>query len=385
MFFALIGRGLAATASCASSSASSCTVKRGISSWSIDTVAKPVIQAQYAVRGEILTRALELEKTLRTDPSSLPFESVVKCNIGNPQALGQKPITFTRAVLAHALAPGVADANDSNPFHASDVVERAERYLSDARSLGAYSESQGLETVRNDVADFINARDEVARPERETRASDIFLLNGASHGVRLVLQTMIRGPDDAVLVPIPQYPLYSALIALLNGHFQGYFTSEDGSAWETPMSSIESAYEEAVSLGKTVRAMVVINPGNPTGSTLGRVEMERIVKFCLEKNIVLMADEVYQNNVYSDTTSFTSFKKVAVESDDAFHNLQLVSFHSISKGLSGECGLRGGYMDIFNVDAEVKAQIYKLSSVELCPNVPGQGRRRSHDESTQEG
>lgn len=82
-----------------------------------------------------------------------------------------------------------------------------------------------------------------------------------------------------------------------------------------------------------------------------------------------MADEVYQTNVYRDDRQFVSFKKVVC---DMKSPVELVSFHSISKGIIGECGRRGGYFELYNFDDQVVDQLYKLSSISLCPNAQGQ-------------
>lgn len=95
--------------------------------------------------------------------------------------------------------------------------------------------------------------------------------------------------------------------------------------------------------------------------------------FCFRKHIVLMADEVYQENVYVKDKPFVSFKKVLFEMGSKYSdNLELASFHSVSKGFIGECGKRGGYMELVNFDADVKAEVYKLASIGLCPNTIGQ-------------
>ena len=101
--------------------------------------------------------------------------------------------------------------------------------------------------------------------------------------------------------------------------------------------------------------------------------MEDLVKICEEHSLVLLADEVYQDNLHArvsdPSVSFTSFKKVA-------HALQspapLISFHSTSKGVLGECGRRGGYFECTNISPEVLALIYKMVSVGLCPPLQGQ-------------
>ena len=86
---------------------------------------------------------------------------------------------------------------------------------------------------------------------------------------------------------------------------------------------------------------------------------------------MLLADEVYQRNVYDEEKTFLSAKRVAMETPGS-ENLQIVSFHSISKGLIGECGRRGGYMELHNIDPGVQSHLYKLASSGLRSNIPGQ-------------
>ena len=84
-----------------------------------------------------------------------------------------------------------------------------------------------------------------------------------------------------------------------------------------------------------------------------------------------MADEVYQNNIYTDA-EFISVRRVLAEMGAPYsNNVELVSLHSTSKGLMGECGLRGGYMETVNLDGFVEKMLYKLKSIELCSNTPG--------------
>ena len=116
-----------------------------------------------------------------------------------------------------------------------------------------------------------------------------------------------------------------------------------------------------------------------------------MLEFCHNEGIVLLADEVYQENVYDKKTKpFYSFKKVLRQMPTPIANTQeLFSFHSVSKGFIGECvsatslslpslisstrcGRRGGYMECTNIDPEIKAQLYKLASISLCPNLDGQ-------------
>lgn len=92
---------------------------------------------------------------------------------------------------------------------------------------------------------------------------------------------------------------------------------------------------------------MVINPGNPTGQALSYEVMKDIIKFCEERSLVIIADEVYQNNVYDPSKEFHSFRKVILELNSP---VELLSIHSLSKGFYGECGLRGGYLHLHNID-----------------------------------
>lgn len=90
-----------------------------------------------------------------------------------------------------------------------------------------------------------------------------------------------------------------------------------------------------------VRGLVVINPGNPTGGVLSRENQEEVLKLCRDKKLILVADEVYQENVYAEGKSFTSFRQVMYESEFK-DEVQMVSLHSTSKGFLGEISSRGG-------------------------------------------
>jgi alanine transaminase len=137
---------------------------------------------------------------------------------------------------------------------------------------------------------------------------------------------------------------------------------------------IRDAYKKAADEGIDTRAIVIINPGNPTGSSLAEEEIKDVLKFAAEKKLVVMADEVYQTNVFIG--KFTSFKKVLrelqKEEPGKYDNVELASLHSVSKGMVGECGHRGGYYEMVGFDPEVVAQIYKFVSIQLCPPVIGQ-------------
>ncbi|KAJ6597547.1 pyridoxal phosphate-dependent transferase [Mycena vulgaris] len=198
---------------------------------------------------------------------------------------------------------------------------------------------------------------------------NIFLTGGASAGVSLLINMLITDPTSGILIPIPQYPLYTATLAQHHGRPIPYYLDES-SGWSTSIESINAGLEAAHSEGAVPKALVIINPGNPTGALLSAETMAALVRLCEEHSLVLLADEVYQSNLHQPATHpFTSFKKVVSELQSP---VPLVSFHSISKGVSGECGRRGGYFELTNFPADVRALVHKLVSVGLWPPLPGQ-------------
>mmetsp|Transcript_27307 Transcript_27307/g.37998 ORF Transcript_27307/g.37998 Transcript_27307/m.37998 type:complete len:497 (-) Transcript_27307:409-1899(-) len=325
-----------------------------------------VIGAEYAVRGEIVIKAEKYKQMIAKGDSKLPFSEVVSCNIGNPQELEQKPITFFRQVLALCTLPSLMDDPNVHEMFSQDSISKAKEIMKlIPGGSGAYSHSMGIPGLRKKVADFIERRD--GYPSDPNK---IFLTDGASSAVQMCLQLCIRGAEDGVMVPIPQYPLYSASIALHGGTQVNYYLDEKNK-WSSSIEELRRSYNEAKSKGIQVRSLVIINPGNPTGQCLEEANMREILSFCQETGITLMADEVYQTNIYAETP-FTSFKKVLCDMGEQVKDVTLVSFHSVSKGFLGECGRRGGYMEVWNMNEEVQMQLYKLSSVTLCSNIDGQ-------------
>ena len=142
--------------------------------------------------------------------------------------------------------------------------------------------------------------------------------------------------------------------------------------WGINADEIEGQVRAAKEMGICVRAIVVINPGNPTGNVLRREDIEAIISIAFENNLVILADEVYQNNVYDSEVPFYSFRKILAEMGRPWaDSVELVSLHSVSKGLLGECGLRGGYFELHNFDKFAADMVYKLKSIELCSNQVG--------------
>lgn len=97
-----------------------------------------------------------------------------------------------------------------------------------------------------------------------------------------------------------------------------------------------------------------------------------IIRFAHRRKMVVFADEVYQENIYDPKKKFVSFRKVRNEMPEPYRSIEMFSFHSTSKGLLGECGIRGGYVEMSNIAPEVKEQLLKLKSIFLCSNSTGQ-------------
>ncbi|XP_047420136.1 alanine aminotransferase 1 isoform X2 [Sciurus carolinensis] len=333
----------------------------------LNTMNPRVRKVEYAVRGPIVLRALELEQELRQGVKK-PFTEVIRANIGDAHAMGQRPITFLRQVLALCVHPDLL----SSPEFPEDAKRRAQRILlaCGGHSLGAYSISSGIQLIREDVAQYIQRRDGGIPAD----PNNIFLSTGASDAIVTVLKLLVAGEGrtrTGVLIPIPQYPLYSATLAELGAVQVDYYLDEER-AWALDVAELRRALSQARD-HCCPRALCVINPGNPTGQVQTRECIEAVIRFAFEEGLFLMADEVYQDNVYAEGSQFYSFKKVLTEMGPPYAAQQeLASFHSVSKGYMGECGFRGGYVEVVNMDPEVQRQMLKLMSVRLCPPVPGQ-------------
>jgi len=194
---------------------------------------------------------------------------IIFTNVGNPHAVKQKPITYYRQVLALCDLPAEygVDHPHADKLFPKDVIAKAKEYKEaiGAGGTGSYSHSQGIMKFREHVANFIEERD----GGHPAFPGDIFLTNGASTGIQNVLMALMSGNKDAVMIPIPQYPIYSALIALLGGRQVGYELDESA-GWAVTKEELESTLADAKTKGLKVKAMAIINPGNPTGQVLNR-------------------------------------------------------------------------------------------------------------------
>jgi aspartate/methionine/tyrosine aminotransferase len=338
-----------------------------------------ILAMEYAVRGPIPQRAAKLKDE---------GKDVIFCNIGNPQALGQAPITYYRQVVSLLEEPAKIERErqlkglfEENPysklresdFVPEDILSLSEKILvQTGKGLGAYTESKGYRFVREAIAKFINRRDGFdAATGLQADPEAIFLTDGASDGAKRVLNLVISKKTDGVMIPIPQYPLYSASIKAFGGTQVNYYPDEEND-WALNRDALESAYNAATEQGTDVKLIVVINPGNPTGAILDEKSIHEVIDFAKAHGLAIIADEVYQENVYGG--EFISFAHSLGDEKD----VPLFSLHSISKGFYGECGHRGGYLEVRNAPMVMGTEmnfvdlLLKQASVSLCANTVGQ-------------
>ena len=338
-----------------------------------------ILEMEYAVRGPIPRRAAELEAQ---------GMKIIPCHIGNPQALVQPSLTYVRQVLGLVEDPAkisrerklkamfeetpFSDLRESD-FISEDVLSISEKIITHMKAggTGAYTESKGERFIREAIAEFINNRDDY-KPSGSLGADPekIFLTSGASQGVKFVIDLLVAQSNDGIMIPIPQYPLYSASIKEAGGVQVNYYPDED-SGWTFDRALLEASLNEARKNGVNVKGIVVINPGNPTGAVLNEQCIKEVIAFAREHHLAIIADEVYQENIYAG--EFVSFAK-ALGTDE----VPLFSMHSISKGFYGECGHRGGYLEVRNPQRiqgsnnDFVDLLTKQASVSLCANTAGQ-------------
>ncbi|MFH4974292.1 hypothetical protein AB6A40_001001 [Gnathostoma spinigerum] len=320
---------------------------------------------EFAVRGPIVIRGGQLAKDLEKGAKK-PFTSIVKANIGDAHDMGQKPITFIRQVVACTAYPELMKSSEIP----EDVKEHAKLILHDCggHSVGSYGPSPGIECIRKHCADYISQRDGIP-----ANSDDIYITAGATEGIRNILKLFVnekaRKPVG-VMIPIPQYPLYSATLDEFGLGQVRYYLDEDKN-WALNTEELERAYHESKNKYDT-KVICVINPGNPAGQVLTRQNIEEVIRFAHKHDLFIMADEVYQNNIYAKNSKFFSFRKVMKELGGEYAEQELASFYSVSKGYMGECGLRSGYTEILNMDPEVVAMFNKMISSKLCSSILGQ-------------
>lgn len=267
----------------------------------------------YDIRGPVLEHAYRLEEE---------GHRILKLNIGNPAPFG---------------------------FAAPDEIIQDVIY--NLPNAEGYTASRGLFVARKAIMQECQ-RLEIPNVEID----DIFLGNGASELIVMAMQALLNNGDE-ILVPAPDYPLWTAAVNLAGGKARHYLCDEQ-SDWFPDINDIKSKISD-----KT-RGIVVINPNNPTGSVYGKDVLEQIVQLAREHNLIIFSDEIYSKILYDDA-EFIPMGRLA-------QDVVCVSFNGLSKAYR-LAGFRSGWMVISGAKHRAKGYIEgleMLSSMRLCANVP---------------
>uniref|UniRef100_A0A3B5L6V5 alanine transaminase n=1 Tax=Xiphophorus couchianus TaxID=32473 RepID=A0A3B5L6V5_9TELE len=236
-----------------------------------------------------------------------------------------------------------------------DVRQRAEKLLGacNGGSVGSYSASScGIPQIQKSVAEFITKRDGGVASDPE----DIIFSSGSQRTLKLVLHLLSSGQgptQTGVLTPLPCPHTLPILLDEVGVKLVPYRLLEER-GWTLELEELHRALKAARRHCEP-RAIYISNPGNPTGHVQDLKTIEEVIRFAASERLVLLVEEVYQDSVFGQDKKFLSYKKVLFEMGASYsERVEMVSFHSISAGTMGECGLRGGYMEVINMDLLVK-------------------------------
>jgi alanine-synthesizing transaminase len=269
----------------------------------------------YDVRGPVLAEAMRLEAE---------GHRVLRLNIGNP-------------------APFGFDAPD-------EIVADMARTLATAQG---YSDSQGILPARRAVVQYHQTKGVDG-----IDVTDVWLGNGVSELITMTLQALLNDGDE-VLIPAPDYPLWTAITTLCGGRAVHYLCDESAD-WMPALDDLESKITDRT------RALVVINPNNPTGAVYPRPVLERMVDLARRHGLLLLADEIYDQILYDDT------EHVALAS--LAPDLLCVTFNGLSKSYR-VAGYRAGWAVVSGPREHARSfleGLTLLANMRLCPNVPAQ-------------
>ena len=269
----------------------------------------------YDIRGPILDEA---------DRMIANGERILRLNTGNPAAFG---------------------------FEAPDEVIRD--LIMNARNSEGYVDSKGLFSARKAIMQYCQLK---GFPDVDV--NDIYIGNGVSELIPMALQALLEN-DDEVLVPMPDYPLWTACVSLSGGKAVHYVCDESAN-WYPDLDDIRSK------ITARTKALVIINPNNPTGALYPREILEEMVEIARQNNLIIMADEIY------DRLVMDGGEHVAIASlaPDVF----CVSMNGLSKS-HRIAGFRVGWMVLSGPKSHVKGYIEginMLSNMRLCSNVLAQ-------------
>jgi alanine-synthesizing transaminase len=269
----------------------------------------------YDIRGPVLHRANELEEE---------GYRILKLNIGNPAAFG---------------------------FNApEEIIQDVIRLLPESEG---YSDSKGLYSARKAI---MQECQKIGIPGVEV--NDIYLGNGCSELITMATQALLNIGDE-VLIPSPDYPLWTAVVSLSGAKPVHYLCDEEND-WQPSLDDIRAKITD-----KT-RAIVIINPNNPTGAVYSREMLEALVDIAEENNLVVFADEIYSKILYDDA--------VHIPLGSISRDVLCLTFNGLSKAYR-LAGFRSGWMVVSGAKdraADYIEGLDMLSSMRLCANVPAQ-------------
>ncbi len=276
---------------------------------------KTLADVKYEIRGQLAHRAAELERQ--------GYE-ILSLNIGNPGLFGfRTPETMRLAIIENL---GQAEP---------------------------YSHQKGIFPAREAVV--MQQQD---RGLMDITTEEVFIGNGVSELIDLSLRALLN-PGDEVLVPSPDYPLWSAAVAL-NGGIARHYPCPPEHAFMPDLAALEAM------ITPLTRAMVIINPNNPTGAVYSRDTLEQMVALAEQHNLVVLSDEIYDQMVYDDA-EFIPMATLA-------KNTVCLTYSGLSK-VYRACGYRVGWC-VFTGELDKAAPLQHgmelLAALRLCSNVPGQ-------------
>ena len=267
----------------------------------------------YAIRGPIFDKALELEKQ---------GHSVLKLNIGNPSPFGFDVPEAMKAAMTEHL-----------------------------RKAEGYSHHLGVMEVRETICNYY-----LQNGFSGIKPDEIFVGNGVSELIIMCMQALLN-PGDEVLVPAPDYPLWTAAVGFGSGKAVHYVCDE-ADEWNPDVKDIERK------ITARTKAIVIINPNNPTGAVYKREVLQQIVDLAEKHNLVLFSDEIYDKVLYDGLEHIP----VATLSD----NVHFMTFGGLSKNYFA-CGFRGGWVIPSGKRSKSFLEgLNLLASMRLCANVPTQ-------------
>ena len=271
---------------------------------------------RYDVRGPILTEAHRLEAQ---------GHRVLKLNIGNLAAFG---------------------------FEAPDaIVADIVHHLPDAQG---YSDSRGIYSARTAVAQYYQSHGLT-----DVGVDDVFIGNGVSELITMVLQAFVDDGDE-ILVPAPDYPLWTGAVTLAGGKAVHYLCDEEQD-WQPDLADIESKITDRT------RGLVIINPNNPTGAVYSEQMVRDLVELARRHGLVVFSDEIYEKIVFDDAVHHHA---ATFAGDDVL----CLTFNGLSKAYR-VCGYRSGWVVISGPKHRATSFIEGLTllaNMRMCPNVPGQ-------------